>query len=375
MLSLLALPGAFAADPPLTPTLLAEVDYRHFGQSAEGNSGFGVARLRPGLAIHPRPGVTGAAVIEWTGATPVILDAWAELTLNPSLSVVAGYSKGPIFASFRHEPVASMPFPDRSPVVGAFRVRRDAGVELLVRPPALPVEVIARVSNGSGTPLANDNDLPAGYLVADLVLGRARRGAAPETPGGLRLGAAVLVESVSERSAVAAVTPLGVAFAEPPTVVGPRRVAEAHAIGWAGPTRFTVEAAEARESRDGEGGGEPSTPHVSRGLTTEALWTVRGAPRQPGAAPRSDDGPAVELAARFDALDLGLAADGLTPVGARGGALSAKVWTSGWSAVALSGWGLVYDAPPPATPGSSGSWGLTLRGSLFWGRPAPKAAP
>ncbi|MEZ4432066.1 MAG: hypothetical protein R3F65_06595 [bacterium] len=361
---------AVVPTPPLAalrPTLLAEIDHRTYGDTVEGNSGFAIARLRPGLALTPAPGVRAAAVVEFASERPAILDTWLALRAADWAEVTIGYSKPPLFASFA-EPVHTTPVPDRAPVVTAFRVRRDVGIDLRLTPRDLPVEARLRIGNGTGSALGNDNALPAGYAAVDLVLGRARRGS--DAANGLRLGVAGFAEDARDRDGIVGQTPLGFVYARPVVVSGRRLVGEAHAIGWLGPLRLTIEGAASHEARTGDDGGDPATARVALdpihgfGATAELVYLLVGDPRRPGQAP----GPgAFEAALRYDGLWLARGADDVRPTGGQGGAAGLKWWAAEYLAASLTGYLTRYDEPPIEAPDRRWSWGLVARASLFWG--------
>lgn len=366
---------ATPAAPPLAalrPTLLAEIDHRTYGDAVEGNPGFAIARLRPGLALTPAPGVRAAAVVEFATERPAILDTWLALRAAEWAEVTIGYSKPPLFASFA-EPVHTTPVPDRAPVVTAFRVRRDVGIDLRLTPRDLPVEARLRIGNGTGSALGNDNALPAGYAAVDLVLGRARRGS--DAANGLRLGVAGFAEDARDRDGIVGQTPLGFVYTRPVVVSGRRLVGEAHAIGWLGPLRLTVEGAASHEAR----AGDPATARVALdaihgfGATAELAYLLIGEARRPGEAP----GPgAFEAALRYDGLWLARGADDVRPTGGQGGAAGLKWWATEYLAASLTGYLTRYAEPPIEAPDRRWSWGLVARASVFWGlgggAPAPR---
>lgn len=374
---------AGAEAPVLQPTVLGEVDYRVYPSEVEGNTGFALARMRPGLVLTPTPWLRAVTAFEFAGESPIILDAFARLRPAEWVEFTAGYSKPPLFASFVYEPVHTMPFPDRAPVVTAFRVRRDLGVDVHLAPRAVPLEGWLRVGNGTGSALGNDNALPAGYASLDLVLGRAWAGAAPEhRTYGLRLGGAALVESPRDRNGITGQTPLGFIYFRPIVVSGLRVVGEGHVIGYAGPLRLTVEGAVAREERSRDDDGNPSTPRLqlpvvhSYGITAELAWVLLGRPRDagraPGAAVGQDggwSGGALEIAARYDGMWLGEGASDVRSGGSQGGALAVKWWPTDFLAASLAGYVTRYDTPPLEEPNELWSWGALARLSFFWGLP------
>lgn len=381
---------ALAAFTALRPTVLVEVDGRVYPAKAEGRSGFALGRLRGGLILEPAKAAwfRGVSTIEFANETPVLLDAYAQLRATPWMRFDVGLWKGPLFTSFLHESVHLMPFPDRAPVQVAFRVRRDLGATVDLTPKRAPIEIIGRISNGSGgTALANDNALPAGTLVVDLVFGRARRATATgEEPWGLRVGGAAMVEDVEERDGSAGRTPMGFVYYEPIRVSGLRVVAEGHVVAYVRKLRFTFEGAMAREGRERDTDGNPATardvlaPTLSFGATTEVAWVVLGGARGVGTAPtpRVDRdgrwaGGALEIAGRWDGLWFNEWTRDVTPGGSQGGALAIKWFPVEFLAASLTGYGTVYDAPAPERPTTRISWGVLGRLSFFWGQRAPKA--
>lgn len=373
-------PGFGAVLEVMQPTLLSEVDYRAYPRAEEGNTGFALARLRTGLVLSPSPWLRVVATMEWAGEGAIVLDAYATLEAHPAVAFTVGYAKPPLFASFVLEPVHTTPFPDRAPVVSAFRIRRDLGVSAHFTPASLPLEVWLRVGNGTGSPLGNDNAAPAVYGGLDLVLGRARAGVEPsEAPFGLRLGAAGLVEDTLDRDGVAGRTPFGFNYYRPAVVSGLRGVVEGHAVAYLGPLRALVEGAWARESRSRDDDGNPTTPRLaldevdSGGLTAELAWVIRGGPRAVGRAPTDPDGSgwsggAFEVAARVDRLWLGRGTSDVEGGGATAGGLAARWWATDFIAASVAGYLTRYDVPPLETPDEAWSWGAVARLSLFWGQ-------
>lgn len=183
----------------------------------------------------------------------------------PWLDFSVGYAKPPLFASSTHEPVHLLTFPDYSPLISSFSVARDLGADVHLQPASLPVEAWARIGNGTGSALGNDNALPAGYAMIDLVLGRAhtaRPDAASQT-WGLRIGAAGFFEKSEDREGIAGMTPHGFRYYRPPVVSGARMVGEAHIVGYVGPFQLAIEGAMAREGRSRDTDGNPDKPRVS----------------------------------------------------------------------------------------------------------------
>lgn len=365
------------------PTGLVEIDHRVFRAEEEGLTGFGVGRFRLGAVIAPRPWFRGVVNVELASGTPQILDAYAQLRPHPAITIDLGSSKPPIFASFRAEPVHTMPLPDRAPVVRAFSLQRDVGVGMRVAPAMVPLEVHYRVGNGSGSVVSNDNPYPAVYGALDFVWGRAwlaaqeHHGEEPETFG-LRLGVGGMDENTADRDSTRGVTPLGFVYARPVVVAGRRTVGTAYAVGYAGPLRLTVEGAAADESRNRDDDGNTETPRrslsgvQSTGLTAEAAWVLLGRAREVGRAPTAMPGPwhggALEVAARFDALWLQHGADDPAVVenDSRGGSLALKWWPTSFLAASWSGSFTVYDVPPVETPDIDATWGILQRLSFIW---------
>ena len=374
---LLALSGAVTSPPLATPTLLMEVDARHFAEESFGNDGFALARLRPGLRVEPAPNCRVVTAVEFAGETPTILDAYARLQLHPDWHLVVGHAKPPLFASFVQEPDHAGAMPERSPVVTGFGQRRDMGVEVQYTPDGLPLEARARLGNGTGSALGNDNTTPAAYAGLDLVLGRARRGASPENETsafGLRVGAAASFETPRDRAGIAGGTAFGFTYARPVVVSGQRWVGESHVVAFLGPARLSVEGAFADESRSRDDDGDTRTPRVSTpavdsyGLTAELAWMLAGAPRRPHQAP---GGGALEATLRYDGLWLDRGAADVAENGAQGGSAAVKYWATDFLAAAIALDYTDFDIPPVEAPDRHRAWAITARGSFHWGLDAP----
>lgn len=361
------------------PTLLGEVDYRVLPREEVGETGFALGRFRIGLVVQPLSWLRAVGTVEWVSEHPILLDAYVTVQPLPWLEIFVGYAKPPLFASFRTDPVHVMAFPDRAPVVRSFFVRRDVGVDLRARPREAPIEAVVRIGNGSGSILGNDNPLPAGYAALDLVLGRAWVGAAEsDREHGLRLGVGGMIESVRDRDGVLGTEAFGYPFYRSAIVSGLRVVGEAHAVGYLGPVRLTLEGALAHEERSRDDDGNPNTPRralepiLSSGLTAEIAWVIVGRARSPGAQPaglapiEAWDGGALEVAARFDALFLGRGASDVMGGGALGGGAVIKWWPLDFLSASLVGHVLRYDIAPFETPGELWGWDAALRLSLFW---------
>ena len=362
--------------PVFAPTLLAEADARAHRSPIEGRTGFALARVRPGLGARPTSWLRAVATLE---AVPNVgvLDAFANVQVTRFLDVEVGQSRPPTFASFRYEPVHTLPFPDRSPVVSSFRVRRDVGASVHLSPTELPLESWVRVGSGSTSTVSRTLDRPALYAMLDLVLGRAHvaRGEEAERQTfGLRLGGSGYTEYLDEAAGVAGATPTGFVFHRPVIVSGDRVVGEVHAVVYAGPVRLMLEAAVGREARARDVDGDPSTPRVpqasviSSGTSAEVAWVVLGRPRTVASAPSADGGApgALEIAARYDALALGRGALDVAPGGYRGGALSVKWYVMPFAAVTVAGYLGGYDVGPIEDPLRTDTFTLLLRGSFYW---------
>lgn len=364
----------------VAPTVLLETDYRQHSDPVEGHNGFALARARLGLRLRPTDWLTAVGNVEFVGANgPYLLDGYARFDATDWLEITVGYSKAPLFASFRHEGAASLPMPVRSAVVNELRVRRDVGVEARFVPRRVPIEAIARLGNGSTNLRENDNDTPSGYAAFDLVLGRAWVGGQSELLG-LRLGTAALLDERSEHDSIAGATPLGYVYAQPVVATGLRTIVTAHAIGYAGPVRLVVEGGFVQEGREDDADGDPATPAVKLdpvrtwALTGELTWTIRGGWRQVGRGPKVAslldhewDGGALELAARGDRFWLGYGAADLVRTGGTTASLAFKWWPTRFLALTAYGDATIFDVAPVDTPDRKWGWTALIRASLFWG--------
>jgi phosphate-selective porin OprO/OprP len=363
---------------PVWPTLLAEIDGKLHADRAEGNDGFAVGRFRLGLRGQPLPWLGFAGTVEAANAQPGLLDAFVVLTPVEGVRFDVGYAKAPLLSSFITEPVHSMPFPDRAPVVNSFRTRRDLGIGLTVARREVPLELRMRVGNGGGGILGNDDHHLASYAGLDLVLGRARVGGRGKFLG-LRVGAVGAYEKVAARTSVRAAHPLGYVYAPGVPIAGPRAVGTGHVIGYIGPARLTFEAAIAREARIGDLDGDPLTPDEAKtavwsgGLTAELAVVVLGEPREvglpPGATRGAWRGGVVEIAGRFDGMAVNRHAEDIAPGGSLGGAMALRWWPVDLASLTLAGYGLRYDHAPVDQPDRQWSWGLLLRLGVYWGLP------
>lgn len=311
-----------------------------------------------------------------------LLDSHVRFEPRPWLELTVGFSKPPLFASFRHERIPAMPMPVRSGVVKQLWVRRDVGVEARFMPRRAPIEALVRLGNGSMDLRDNTNETPSGYAALDLVLGRLWAGA-PATPAnellGLRFGAAALVDDRSAHESVAAETPFGYVYAQPVVATGLRVIATGHLIGLIGPVRVIVEGGMVQAGREDDHDGDPATPAQildpvrTWGLTGELTWTIRGGWRgldqRPEVASLLDgawDGGALELSARADRFWLNYGAADLVRTGGTSGSLALKWYPTRFMALTAYGEATAFEHAPIATPGRLwGGMGL-LRASFYW---------
>ncbi len=369
--------GALLATSPLSWSedkvgviLVGETDYRAQSSEVEGLNGISLARFRLGARVQPLPWLQAVGVAEWAIDKPVLNDALVALSPLPSLRVLVGFTKTPLFASAKDVFEESLPIPEHSLVVRSFWPRRDLGVELQWTPWRLPVEAWVRLGNGGGSPLGNDNNHPSGDARVDLTLGREHRARGEPSVWGLRLGAGVRAEDAFDRPGIGGATAQGFLFYRPQVVSGPRVVSEGHAVASYGPARLSVELASAWESRTRDTDGNPQTPREplptmqARGASVELSYVVLGQPRSadgwPREAPRAEGEPygggSVELAARFERVWLGLGAEDVQPGGAAGGAAAVRWWVNDFLAAGVAGYLLRYDQPPLEEPDRSLSW-------------------
>ena len=350
------------------PTLLVDLDARIYASEAEGLTGFALGRLRPGLSVKPADWVSATATVEFAGEYATVYDAYVALTPDPSLEVKVGLSKTPLFWSHR-EPVETLAFPTATAVAQSLRVQRDTGRDLAVSalwaPEALPIEVLARVGNGSASFLANDNMELAYYLGLDLVLGRARRGGTGEA--GLRLGVTGVYEHAEDRNGITAAHALGFIYRRSPTVSGDRFVGAAHLLALYGPFTLLVEGGYADEARNRDHDGNPATPridlesYVSYGVSAELGWSFCGR-REPS---RVRAPGVIDLGLRLERLWVGQDASDVVPGGGMSATLTAKWWPTTFMAVSALGTVIGYDVPAIEDPSRETSWGALVRLSFF----------
>lgn len=363
------------AEPPVVkPILLAETDLRFDAPDrVEGEDGFAAARFRLGASMTIGSWFRAVGQAEWAQEKPALLDAYAEVRPLPGWALRAGAGKTPLFANGRNETLFTLPVPELPMVVRAFWPARDLGVEVQKLPTrALPVEAWLRAGNGSGAVLGNDNSDFALDMRLDVVLGRAQPGAGAASLLGLRLGGGLHLDSVEDRPGVSGTTAGAFTFYRPPTVSGPRRVAEAHAVVYAGPVKVTGEIAVAHESRSKDTDGNPDTPRIqlpetmSAGGYVEASWMIFGPRRLPGAWPVETpwnrwDWGGLELAGRFERLELGKGAPDVQAGGATSGAVAVRWWATSYAALSAAFYGYAYDTAPIEEPDRKDTWVALLR--------------
>lgn len=353
-------PLARAEAPPLpTPTLLLELDGRVYPSHEEGMTGFALARLRPGLAYAPIAWLDAKVVVELAGEQPEVLDALVRFLPHADLAIEVGLGKPPLFFTHR-EPTTQAIFTDVTAVARALRINRDLGVTVAYTPTCLPLEVAARVSNGSSSATLNDNSELAYTLTLDLVLPAQHRGA--RAPLGLRIGVAGTYESAEDRLGITGRTELGFSYFRAPIVSGSRWVGETHAALQLDALHLLVEAGLASEARSRDDDGNPTTPRralpasLSYGLSSELGWTF-------GDTTTTRVG-SVDLALRVERLWLGREASDVQGSGAVSATLVAKWWASRNLAATVLATLTDYDRPALDDPTRDRSWGLLARVGL-----------
>ncbi|WP_050435980.1 hypothetical protein [Chondromyces crocatus] len=381
----LPLTSAAAFEPEIQPLLVGEADARvHSAERVEGEDGFAIARLRLGARAQLAPWFIAVGQAEWALEKPVLLDAYAAVRPSAEWEISMGARKTPLFASARDDVVWMLPVPERSMVTRAFWPSRDVGIEVHRFPtPSLPIEVWVRGGNGSGNVLGNDNSDYSIDARLDAAFGRALPTASATTLLGLRLGAGVHAEAAEDRPGVRATTADGFLFYRSPTVFGPRRVMEAHLVAFAGPVKLTAEVTYAHESRARDTDGNPATPRVSQdpinssGMMFEVAWMAVGAWRTPGVWPTSTgSGPlpgALEVAGRFERIDLARGASDVTPGGATAGAAAVRWWATPFAALSAAGYMTYYDLPPIESPETTYSLIGLVRATFHIPVPRPRS--
>jgi phosphate-selective porin OprO/OprP len=363
----------------ITPTLLLESDYRHYPNEVEGQNGFALARLRPGILLRPTNQTKAVVSTELVGKAQMILDAYMRHQFSSELEMTVGYSKPPMFASFVYEPVYQMAFPDRAPVVMSFRIQRDAGIDLHWQPKNLPLETWLRIGNGTGSPLGNDQSSPAFYFYMDYVMGRAHFHQKKEIDGfGLRMGMSAMYEKTADRDGIIGQTPLNFVFFRPVIVSGVRSVFEAHLVIYLKSLRWITEFAYANESRTKDDDGNINTPRVSLsdmvsfGLSSELTWMLVGQPRQVGKvlmvdAQKEQNIGQWEAGIRYDRLDLGKNANDVKDGGSEGGSILLKWFWANYISVSLDLYYMRYVFAPIEEERTLSSLGFWVRNSIYWG--------
>lgn len=149
----------------LRPSLFAEIEYRLYPAEEEGIDGFAVGHFRPGLVLAPVRWARAVTSFELAGESPRITDVFATFTATSWLDFDVGYQKPPLIASFVYEPVHTLAFPTYSGVAETFRIDRDVGAGVRIHPREAPVEVMARIGNGTGSALGNEDPAPAGLFL------------------------------------------------------------------------------------------------------------------------------------------------------------------------------------------------------------------
>jgi phosphate-selective porin OprO/OprP len=201
----------------------------------------------------------------------------------------------------------------------------------------------------------------------------------------VRVGVGALTDDSFDRAGAGGTTASGFLFYRPPTVSGPRRIVEAHALAYVGPVRALVEVGAAIEARAADTDGNPATPRVSldpalsRGGAVEVAWMITGERRLPSVWPVRGhpgpflfDHPAFEVAARAERLDVGRGMREVLPGGATGGSLAVNAWLNEVLAVTAAGYLYRYDRAPIEETSRLDSWLVLLRVTLFLNPPPQK---
>lgn len=356
------------------PVAMIEADATWLPAEEEDETGFEVRRLYLGAGWAPAPWATVVGSINPVAGEhdSLVVDAYVRLAPRGPVDVTLGYGKTPLFASARDAGVETLAIPELAMSTRAFWPGRDAGAEVHLAAPTLPVEAWLRVGNGSGSPKGNDNPEVSFDGRADLVMGRAREEAERASPLGLRVGGGFHVEDAEDRAGLTGTTPTGFEFWRSPTISGTVWVAEAHVVGLAGPVQVTLEGAAASEGRSEDTDGNPDTPRAelapvhSWGGAGEVAWMVTGEHRQPGAWPVAGDKLGVEVAGRGERVSLGGGAEDVDPGGATGGELAVRVWLPLGLGAGLSGGWFQYDTAPLEELDVTSSWFASARVTARW---------
>ncbi|HEY1097973.1 MAG TPA: hypothetical protein VGF99_03555, partial [Myxococcota bacterium] len=259
------------------PLVLLQVDARavlHDDDNAvEGESGFVIPRGRLGGRLRWRffdVQVIGEGAREKAG----LLEAFGVVHVG-DFAVDVGLARSPLLIG-GPDPLSLQPLNERSVLERTMWPGRELGVGVRWSPTTLPVEAWARVSNGvANAVLGNDNDGLAADARIDGVFGSAalprRRALAADHIGhddddrdflGLRVGVGARVERTDNEAGMPGITALNATYWRAPPVSGPSTTLQAHAQGFLGPARLTVQGAFAHESRARDDDGNPSTPKV-----------------------------------------------------------------------------------------------------------------
>ncbi|MBL8913076.1 MAG: hypothetical protein JNM17_20440 [Archangium sp.] len=363
------------ADGLLAVSFVMETDVRAYVAEVEGQNGFALGRLRMGARAQPVSWLRATGTIEWAGEKPNVLDAFIDLWALPWVRLSFGYGKTPLFSSARDQAIETQTLGDLSLMVRSLWPRRDLGAEIFVTPPRVPLEAWVRGGNGSRGPLGNDNNHLALDARLDLVLGNERFFEPPDSNWGVRFGVGTHLEEAFDRAGLGGNTAAGFLFYRPPPVSGLRRVGESHLAVNYSRFRLLIEASLALENRSRDTDGNPNTPREELaaigawGVSTELSCVVRGDTGAfyswrrtplPQGFPRWKGG-AVEVAARFDRLALGLRAADVVPGGATGGTVGVKWWPTSFFGVGAVGYLLRYDTAPLESPDRLWSWQVLAR--------------
>jgi phosphate-selective porin OprO/OprP len=375
--------SADAADPlTVVPTAMLQVDAQAHPQKEEGENGFSIARMRAGVWANPGNLVLGVVQAEFADPEhPIILDGYVRVGPWKDLRVLVGYNRNPLFHSARSELEGTNPLPELSLPVRALWPNRDLGAELHYTPASLPLEAWLRFSNGSASPFVNDNSSFAATMRIDTTTGRGRWNATGLECWGLRVGVGALSDDTFDRAGAAGRIGTGFLFYRPPTVSGPRRVVEGHALAYAGPVRALVEVGGAVEGRAADTDGNPNTPRVNldpaltRGGAVELAWMITGERRVAStwpvfgrSTPWSFDRPAIELAARAERVDLGRGMRDVPSGGATGGNVAANIWLNELMAFTLAGYLYSYDRAPIEETTRFDTWAVLARVTMMLNR-------
>ncbi len=294
---------AFAA-PELQPTLTVDADVAV--QPLEDTPvEFRIIRLYGGLKAKITDQLRAVAVVNAVGESgPKVVDGYIAYAPFENVEFSFGYAKTPLFALARDTATELHPLPEIPMVSRSFWPGRDVGLEAHVRGPKVPVEVRARVGNGSGNPLGKASSRPAADVRLDVTAGRQRFKADRSTPWGIRLGGGAHFGHATSRNGFQPVTGSSFVSWTPPLVEGDRWVAEGHAVVQLKSVELHLEGAYAKESRTVDGDADPETPNTPAdavsawGIGGELGWMITGQQRGGGWPVAADDKVGVEVAVR-----------------------------------------------------------------------------